>query len=248
MIYYPNPLTASKAMMKLSLSYSYITTGMTGLLLVSRGTRDDHMIVDFNYSLIWILFAAFVGATLLIGFRYYSLYERANKAKLTRGEEANTFDNRAFIAAAVDVILGVVLTYGVYKVINWVYTGEPFRGDDIPAVLLMAAVIGAGAAYIVDAWFPQAWLNGQLDKAYNQGQATIRELAKSEEARQKAIDLLEAKAKALGVIDEEKVAIFCQIVADGGKTDLASLQKVAELVQNNDADKLKVFLSDTDGE
>lgn len=247
-MYCPTPLTASKAMMKLSLSYSYLTTGITGLFLVSRGQRDDHMIVDFNYSLLWILLAAFVGAVLLIGFRYYSLYERANKSKLTRGEEANTFDNRAFIAAAVDVILGVVLAYGVYKVVNWLYTGEPFHGEDIPAVLLMAAVVGAGAAYIVDAWFPQAWLNGQLDKAYNEGQALIREVAKSEEARQKAIDLLEAKAKALGVIDEEKIAIFCQIASDGGKTDLASLQKVAELVNNNDADKLRVFLNDTDGE
>lgn len=45
------------------------------------------MIVDFDYSLIWILVASFIGAGLLIGFRYYSLYERACKAKLKRGED-----------------------------------------------------------------------------------------------------------------------------------------------------------------
>lgn len=247
-MYCPTPLTASKSLMKVSLSYSYLTTGFTGLLLVSHDTGSNHMIVDFEYSLIWILLASFLGAGLLISFRYYSLYERACKAKLKRGEDPEDWDNRAFVAAAVDIILGVVLTYGSYRVANWLYTGQPFGEEDIPAVLLIAAIFGAGAAYVVDAWFPQAWLNGQLDKAYIQGQALIREAAKSEEARQKAIDMLEAKAKALGVVDEEKIRIFCKIASAGGKLDLMSLQKIAEIVNGNDADKLTVFLGDDNSE
>ena len=41
---------------------------------------------------------------------------------------------------------------------------------------------------------------------------------------------------------------FCKIASAGGKLDLMSLQKIAEIVNGNDADKLTVFLGDDNSE
>jgi hypothetical protein len=241
-VYYPSPLTTSQSLIKLSLSYSYLTTGMAGLAVISRSERSKNMIVNVDHALIWILLAAFIGAVILIGFRYYSLYMRACKTKMKRGEDCPAWDKRSYVAIAADVILGVLLTYAVYRFANWIYTGEPFGAENLDAVLLISAAVGAGAAFIVDSWFPQAWLNGELDKAWVAAQEKVKEVLASEEARNAALEALASKAKALGVVDAEKVDLFCEIVEDSGKDDLATMQNVATLVNGNDAETLKAFL------
>ncbi|MBQ7702354.1 MAG: hypothetical protein IJT54_08145 [Candidatus Methanomethylophilaceae archaeon] len=233
------PIVATKGLIRMSMAYSYLTTVTAGVSLMASGQRGNNMLVDIDLALLYVIISAVVGGALLIGFRYFSLYQNAKKTKLKRGEEAIEWDNRSTIAAFVDVVLGAIAVFCIYEVIDWLYVGEPFR--NIPVFCFAFAVLGAGAAYLMDAWFPQAWLNGTLDKLYILGQEKALELAKSEEAKQKMLDALEAKAKALGVIDGEKVAAFCKIAKGGDASDLAYLTKIAEIVKNNDTKTLEVF-------
>jgi len=223
----------------MSMAYSYLTTVTAGLSLIASGQRGKDMLINVDYVLLWVIASAVIGGGLLIGFRYFSLYQNAKKAKLKRGEAAIEWDNRSTVAAFVDVVLGAVAVFCIYEVIDWLYVGEPFT--NVPVFCFAFAVLGAGAAYLMDAWFPQAWLNGTLDQLYIAGQEKALEIARSEEARQKLLDALEAKAKALGVVDGDKIAAFCKIAKGGDASDLSYLSKIAEIVKNNDVKALEVF-------
>lgn len=219
-------------------SLSYFTTCGAGASLVLHGNRGKDMLVNMDFTIVWAIIGALIGGAILIGARYFSLYHAATKNKLKRGEEPAPWDTKATVAAVADVILGAGAAYLIYRVIDWLYVGEPFDAD---LFVFMMIGIGAISAFLVDAWFAQPWLNGELDRMYSKKAEEAQALLKSEEARKAMLDKLAEKAKVLGVVDPAKVNAFCSIAKGGDPDNLVYLQSVAQMVQNTDVKALEVF-------
>ena len=133
-------------------------------------------------------------------------------------DEKIKFDVRYVVAGSCTLIVSILVSY-VVMFYGIAYIAPDTTISEEALAFLAAFLVGGVVTYIMDACIFHPLADGSAAIASNKLQEAIRQAAASEEARKAFVQAVSDKAKALGLMSDEKIDALAGMVSVKGVDD-----------------------------
>ena len=185
--------------------WSTFVSGMESLFLVASDRGETMLFTSPEWIQYLGLAIGIIFMIIVAYFFKYQAYMKSHPDKMVK------FEVKYVIAAVCTMLTAAIVAY-VIQFFGLGYIAPETQIAQGSLAFIIALFVGGAVTFVIDACLFHPIVDCSAAMIFNQTQQKIREAAASEEAKKKIMAAVTEKAKALGLIDEAKVAALAKMV------------------------------------
>ena len=192
---------------------STFVAGFSAWIAVVTSTKVVNTMIFENVPDFVIYIAIAFGVLVTVALQYFIDYEEY----MRKEEKSVKFGVKYIVAGACTAVTAAFVAYIIcFFGLDAVFSDKTV--NNIGLAFILCTVIAAVATYVIDAWLYHRIVDGTALRLWNKGQEAIRQAAeqaaKDAELRASIFRIVEAKCKADGLVDEEKIKVIAGMITD----------------------------------